>query len=73
MAALCNRSCPGRRGARPGTSRPRPSHACPCNRLPPAPSLQLHDPDTAMAERLFGAEPMRTLLKVVVQHPEVLL
>ncbi|KAI7838114.1 hypothetical protein COHA_008121 [Chlorella ohadii] len=35
--------------------------------------LLLHDPDTAMAERLFGAEPMRTMLKVVVQHPDVLL
>jgi hypothetical protein len=35
--------------------------------------LLLHDPDTALAERLFGAEPMRTMLKVVVQHPEVLL
>lgn len=35
--------------------------------------LLLHDPDTAMAERLFGEEPMRTMLKVVVQHPEVLL
>lgn len=33
--------------------------------------LLLHDPDTAMAERLFGREPMQTLLKVASRHADV--
>ena len=34
-------------------------------------SLLLKDPDTAMAERLFGRDPFQTLLKVAGHHPDV--
>lgn len=34
-------------------------------------SLLLKDPDTAMAERLFGREPFQTMLKVASRHADV--